>query len=46
MLSYLMHLIKPTTKWHVKILNLIDSHSIDTNKMGFPENYKKLPIWQ
>lgn len=46
MLSHLMHLINPDTQWHNKLIELIDDHDIETAHMGFPENYKTLPIWQ
>ncbi|VEN73500.1 Abortive infection bacteriophage resistance protein (fragment) [Candidatus Desulfarcum epimagneticum] len=46
MLAYLMDKINPN-RWKNKISDLFVKHpEIDRKRMGFPENWKELPIWR
>ncbi len=44
-LKYLMDAIAPAHRWHQRLMNLIDSHAIPTGAMGFPSEWRSLPIW-
>ncbi|MEM7591367.1 MAG: hypothetical protein AAF383_07580 [Cyanobacteria bacterium P01_A01_bin.83] len=44
-LAYLMDCISPKHHWKKRLSALIEEHQIDVKRMGFPENYKSLPIW-
>ena len=43
--QHLLNIIHPATDWHIRLTNLIDQHQIDVTAMGFPEDWKSLPIW-
>ncbi|BFM05833.1 Abi family protein [Halioxenophilus aromaticivorans] len=45
MTGYLMDVINPGHHWKQRLKDLIDSHNIDVNKMGFPADWKTKPIW-
>ena len=45
-LVHLLNIISPKHSWKNKLLNLINHHRIDVSKIGFPHNFKSLPIWQ
>ncbi|UUP65548.1 hypothetical protein KFU88_20730 [Escherichia coli] len=44
LLAYLMNKICGENHWAEKLTKLIEHHAIDTNKMGFPANWKTKPI--
>lgn len=47
MLEYLMEIISPGTHWKSRLVALLESHPVvDTAAMGFPDEWKKLPVWQ
>lgn len=43
---HLLNTISPGHHWKNSLLGLADNHRIDMSKMGFPGNFKSLPIWQ
>jgi abortive infection bacteriophage resistance protein len=43
--GHLMDVINPGHHWAQRLISLIDSHNIDVAKMGFPSNWKTLPMW-
>lgn len=47
MLGYLLRLISPGTSWPLKMRQLIEEYDadLDTVAMGFPENWRELPLW-
>lgn len=45
MLMHFMEIISPGSQWADRVIQLIDKHRIDTLKMGFPENWRALPVW-
>lgn len=45
MCVYFMDLICPNHHWKKKLKTLIEDHSIDVDKMGFPTNWLDRPIW-
>ena len=45
MCAYFMDLISPNHHWKQKLASLIEVYNIDVTEMGFPENWKTLPIW-
>ncbi len=46
MLEYLMEIVSPGTHWKNRLIELVDRHGIDTKKMGFPDDWGELRIWQ
>jgi hypothetical protein len=42
----LVHLMNLGHHWKQRLLTLIQSHQIDTNKMGFPANWLQRDIWR
>lgn len=44
-LLYLLNLISPNHHWKNRLLDLLDQHQIDVSRMGFPNDFKRLPIW-
>lgn len=42
---YLMDKIAPGHHWKIRLKDLIQTHSIDTAKMGFPSNWLTRPLW-
>lgn len=44
-LVHLLNRISPKHSWKDKLLSLISHHKIDVSKIGFPQNFKNLPIW-
>lgn len=42
---YLMDRINADHGWQIRILDLLDQHEIDTDAMGFPENWRSLAPW-
>ncbi len=46
MLLHLMDTIAPTHHWRTKLKQLIKSHSIHPEAMGFPPDWDKRGIWQ
>lgn len=45
MTLYLMNVIAPNHHWKARIKDLISSHAIDTDKMGFPADWQTRPLW-
>lgn len=45
MLVQLMNVMNPGHHWKQRLLTLIQSHQIDTSKMGFPANWQQRDIW-
>ena len=46
MLGYLMRVISPGTSWPDRLRKLIEEYpTVDPAAMGFPTNWKDLPIW-
>ena len=45
-LVHLLNIISPNHSWKNKLLTLINNHRINVRKIGFPHNFKSLPIWQ
>ena len=43
---HLLDTISPNHHWKIKLLDLIARHNIATSRMGFPNNFDSLPIWQ
>ncbi len=47
MLNILLQKISPDSRWAGRLKNLFDHHpAIPKNKMGFPTDWEKRPIWQ
>ena len=45
LLEYLMEKACPGTHWRKRLITLLDEHDVDTGVMGFPDDWKSLPIW-
>jgi len=45
MLVYLMSIISPGSQWKNRLLELLEVHRVDVQKMGFPVDWRELPIW-
>ncbi|MGA7295962.1 MAG: hypothetical protein WBW92_00445, partial [Rhodanobacteraceae bacterium] len=43
---YLMNIANPAHSWKTRLLRLIDTHDIDVSDMGFPRNWRALPLWR
>src|SRR5690606_6034001 len=41
-----MDVVSPGHSWRSRLISLIESHRAPVAAMGFPSNWKKLPIWQ
>ena len=46
MIGYLMDVISPGHHWKQKLKMLITDHDIEYQKMGFPEAWQEMPVWQ
>lgn len=46
MLAYLMNKICGENHWKERLISLINTHNIKTEKMGFPTDWKEKPIWK
>lgn len=46
MTAYLMDVINPGHHWKVRLKILVNKHGIEPEKMGFPEDWNKLPMWK
>lgn len=46
MLGYLLDRLSPDHHWKSRLLQLITSHQIPANEMGFPPHWQQLPLWQ
>lgn len=42
---YLMDIIAPDHQWKMRLKDLINTHAIDTTKMGFPADWETRPLW-
>lgn len=45
LLSYFMDNISPGNHWKQRLISLVDHHKINTHAMGFPNNWRQMPIW-
>lgn len=45
MTAYLMDVIAPGHHWKIRLKDLINTHSIDVSKMGFPADWLTRPMW-
>lgn len=45
-LAYLLNVISPEHHWKQRLIDLIDTHRVHVSMMGFPENWRELPIWK
>ncbi|WP_024460412.1 Abi family protein [Marinimicrobium sp. LS-A18] len=45
MLVYLMSIISPGSQWKNRLLELLEVYRVDTQKMGFPVDWRALPVW-
>lgn len=45
MIAYLMDVINPGHHWKQNLKVLLAEHNIETEKMGFPEDWMSRPIW-
>ena len=45
LIQHILTLVCPRSCWANKLVGLIDQYNIDVKYMGFPENWKKLPLW-
>jgi abortive infection bacteriophage resistance protein len=46
MCAYFMDLISPDHQWKQKLTNLIDVYAVEETKMGFPCDWRDMPIWK
>src|SRR5690554_1971803 len=46
MLAALMDFVSPDNQWKQRLEALLIDHRIDAVAMGFPDNWKDLPIWR
>ncbi|WP_213055009.1 hypothetical protein, partial [Escherichia coli] len=46
MLGYLMDVISGEHHWKQRLIQLINHHQIDIDRMGFPADWQARPIWQ
>lgn len=44
-LAYLLDGLSPGHQWKQRLLGLVETHRIDARLMGFPEDFRKLPVW-
>lgn len=44
--QHLMTVISPDSLWAIRLAHLIEKYSIDANRMGFPQGWQVLPLWQ
>jgi abortive infection bacteriophage resistance protein len=45
-IQHLMTVISPDSSWANQLDALINKYAIDVKRMGFPEEWKTLPLWQ
>jgi len=45
-LKYLMDKINPSHQWDIRLKELLESNCINVSAMGFPTDWKSLPVWQ
>ena len=45
-LLHCMDQIAPTHQWRKKLLGLIEEYPVPITAMGFPENWKRQPLWR
>lgn len=45
MLAYLMDIVSPKHTWQQRLGKLLAEHSIDTQRMGFPDDWQTQPFW-
>ena len=45
MLGYLMDVIRGEDHWKQRLIQLINHHQIDIDRMGFPADWQARPIW-
>jgi abortive infection bacteriophage resistance protein len=44
-ITHLMSVICPESSWAKQLNGLLQKYPIDTKRMGFPDNWKTLPLW-
>lgn len=45
-LIYLLDLISPSHGWTMRLTRLIEAHTIDRRRMGFPGDWQEFALWQ
>ncbi len=45
-IQHLMTIICPESQWAIRLNGLLVTYNIDYKRMGFPENWNSLPLWQ
>jgi abortive infection bacteriophage resistance protein len=45
-LKYMIEIANPDDVWGDSVKEIIDTNNINISAMGFPENWKTLPVWQ
>lgn len=45
LLAHWLDVCSPGHSWVDRVLDVIDKHAIDTRQMGFPAEYRDLPLW-
>ncbi|WP_404418839.1 Abi family protein [Marinospirillum sp.] len=46
MLVHLLSVISPENHWAERLIALLEKHQIETSKMGFPADWRAMPIWK
>ena len=46
LVQHLMNVICPESDWGQKLAQLLDKYPIDKRRMGFPDNWNELPLWE
>ncbi|MEM6597649.1 MAG: Abi family protein [Cyanobacteria bacterium P01_C01_bin.69] len=45
LILHLMDQISPEHHWNIRLLSLLNHHKINTESMGFPDNWNEQPLW-
>mgnify|MGYP003110063927 CR=1 FL=1 len=45
-LVFLLDRISPGHEWKERLLELLERHDVEVEKMGFPAGFERLPIWR
>lgn len=45
LMKWCLDVISPDHQWHERLIALLEKHRVETHHMGFPDNYRSLPIW-
>jgi abortive infection bacteriophage resistance protein len=46
MMLHFLDVIKPDDAWRQQLIQLIDQYQVATTAMGFPMNWRTLPVWK